>query len=298
MAPTAIAKRSLRQWVFDLLDPDDNPPFYERVFNLLLAALILITVVAVIVDTVPDLHPVLEPWLETIRWVSIVVFGAEYLGRIWVSPLRKGAPPGIQAYLSWIVSPLALVDLLVLASIGFPELPSALGALRALRLLKLFSLLKLGRTSPALRLIGQVLVNRLPELKSLVITIVVLVTIAASLLYTIENEAGTKGFESIPHAMWWAVVTLTTTGYGDVFPATVIGRLLAAIIMLLGVGVVALPAGIIATGFAEAARKHRADLQEEDPKIVDLRDTILLLLPHLPEAPRAAAERAIERSQA
>lgn len=292
-----MAKRSFRQWTYDLLEPDDNPPFYERCFNLLLAALILLTVIALIIDTVPDLHPSLEPWVATLQWISIVVFGLEYLGRLWVAPLAPDANPGLRGYLEWIFTPMALVDLLVLASLAFPELPTALGALRALRLLKLLSLLKLGRTSPALKLIGEVLKSRMPELKSLVVTILVLVTIAASILYAVESEAGTKGFESIPSSMWWAIVTLTTTGYGDVFPVTAFGRFLAAIIMLLGVGVVALPAGIVATGFAEAARAKRRQEEEDDPIVVDLRDTLSLLLPHLPAESRAIAERAIERSQ-
>lgn len=297
MADAITNKRSLRQWAYDLLDPDDDPPFYERVFNLFLAALIVLTVVALIIDTVPELHPSLEPWLDVLWWISIVVFGLEYAGRIWVSPLRPGASPGARAYIEWILSPLALIDLLVLASLAFPDMPSALGAFRAIRLLKLLSLLKLGRTSPALKLIGQVLTSRMAELKSLVLTITVLVTIAASALYAVESHAGTKGFESIPHAMWWAIVTLTTTGYGDVFPATPIGRLLAATIMLLGVGVVALPAGIIASGFAEAARKKALAEQGEDPKLVDLRDTLVLLVPHLGGEPKLIAERAIERSK-
>lgn len=293
-----MIKRSLRQWTYDLLEPDDNPPFYERCFNLLLGILILLTVVALILDTVPDLHPSLEPWITILQWISIVAFTAEYLGRLWVSPLAPDAKPGLRGYLEWIFSPMALIDLLVLASLAFPELPSALGALRALRLLKLLSLLKLGRTSPALKLIGQVLKSRMPELKSLVVTIMVLVTIAASILYAVESEAGTKGFESIPSAMWWAIVTLTTTGYGDVFPVTVVGRFLAAVIMLLGVGVVALPAGIIATGFSEAVRANKREAEAEDPIVVDLRDTLCLLLPHLPPEPREVAERALERSRA
>lgn len=297
MSDAIVGKRTFRQWVHDLLDPDDNPPFYERVLNLLLAVLILLTVTGLILDTVPDLHPSLEPWLDCLWWVSIVVFTLEYAGRLWVAPLRQGASPGGRAYLEWFLSPMALIDLLVLASLAFPELPSALGAFRALRLLKLLSLLKLGRTSPALKLIGQVLVSRMAELKSLVITIAVLVTIAASMLYAVESHAGTKGFESIPAAMWWAIVTLTTTGYGDVFPATGFGRFLAATIMLLGVGVVALPAGIIASGFAEAARKKALAEQGEDPKLVELRDTLVLLMPQLTGEARNVAERAVERSR-
>jgi voltage-gated potassium channel len=287
----------MRQWAYDLLDPDPNPPLYERVFNTFLAVLILLTVVGLILGTVPDLHDGLDPWLEALRWVSLVVFTIEYVARLWVSPLRPDASPGIRGYIEWAMSPLALIDLFVLLTIAVPELPAAFGALRAIRLLKLLSLLKLGRVSPALRLIGSVIKSRMPELRSLLLTIAVLVTIAASLLYAVESEAGTKGFESIPHAMWWAIVTLTTTGYGDVFPATAVGRMLAAVIMLLGVGIVALPAGIIASGFAEAARKKHEAEEEADPRLTELRDTMSLLLPHLPEDARQIAERAIERSR-
>ena len=293
-------RRTPRKWAYDLLDPDPNPPFYERVFNTFLATLIVLTVVGLIIGTLPELHEDIEPWLEMLRWISLAVFSIEFAGRLWVSPLRPNAPPGIRGFLEWIFSPLAMIDLLVLASIAIPELPAALGALRTLRLLKLLSLLKLGRTSPALRLIGRVIVSRLPELKSLLLTIIVLVTIAASLLYSVESNAGTKGFESIPHAMWWAIVTLTTTGYGDVFPATGLGRFLAAVIMLLGVGIVALPAGIIASGFSEAARSRRQD-EEEHSEVADrlaaLQDSVELLLPQLPEASRELATRALERSR-
>ena len=289
-------RRSFRQWAFDLLDPDPNPPFYERVFNTFLAVLIVLTVIGMILGTVPDLHDGLDPWLRLLQTVSIVVFGLEYLGRVWVAPMRPDAPPGVAGYTSWILSPLALVDLLVLASMVIPDVPDALGALRGLRLLKLCSLIKLGRVSPGLRLIGQVISSRLPELRSLIVAIFVMVTIAASLLYAVESDAGTKGFESIPHAMWWAIVTLTTTGYGDVFPATPVGRLLAAIIMLLGVGVVALPAGIIASGFAEAARKRNQGL-DKDPRLEQLQDTMELLIPHMNPDAQAIAERALQNSR-
>jgi len=296
MDHAAPRKRSFRQWLYDLLEPDENPPFYERVFNLFLAALIILTVIGLILDTVPDLHPALEPWLLCLQWISVVVFSAEYLGRLWVSPLSPDVKPGLGGYFQFILSPMAIIDLIVLLSLILPDMPEVLGALRGLRLLKLLTLLKLGRTSPSLRLIGQVIHSRMPELRSLVLAIVVLVTIAASMLYAVESQAGTKGFSSIPEAMWWAIVTLTTTGYGDVFPATAAGRLLAAFIMILGVGVVALPAGIIASGFAEAARKRAQMEQVEDPRLVELRDTLRLLLPHLDDECRGVAARALEKS--
>lgn len=128
----------------------------------------------------------------------------------------RGRPAVLKDYVQYALSPLALIDLLVLLALLSPAaLP--LGALRGLRLLKLLGVLKLGRYSEALKLVGSVLRRRSGELLTFGLIVLVLIFMAATLLHQVESKIGTKGFESIPHALWWAVVTLTTTGYGDVF---------------------------------------------------------------------------------
>jgi len=218
--------------------------------------LILLNVGLTVAGTVPWFAQTYGRELRLFDLFSLGVFGLEYAARLYVTPLRPGFGAGWRGYLRYALSPLPVIDLLVLVSLLAPG-TSALASLRGLRLLKLLSLLKLGRSSESLQLIGRVVRQRAGELLSTVLIVLVLVFIAASVLYQIEFSAGTKGFESIPQALWWAVVTLTTTGYGDVYPATPLGKAVAGLIMLFGVGMVALPAGMIASGFAEELARLR-----------------------------------------
>ncbi|UQN06689.1 ion transporter [Deinococcus sp. QL22] len=260
---TAVAPVSLRRKLYSFLNPADGMGRAETSFNVLLALLILTNVVLTVVGTMPEVARQYGAALRTFDLACAAVFALEYLARLYVVPERpdsRGVGTG-QAYLRYALSPLPLIDLLVIVSMVLPH-TSTLASLRGLRLLKLLSLLRLGRYSHSLQLIGRVIQQRAGELLTIMLIVVVLVFIAASVLYQVESSAGTKGFESIPNALWWAVVTLTTTGYGDVFPVTPLGKLAAGFIMLFGVGMVALPAGMIASGFAEELARLR--IKEND----------------------------------
>lgn len=253
---TTTPHASFMHRLHDFLDPSDGAGPAERFFNALLVALILLTVAITILSTVPSIHAQYGPLIRLFDLFCFVIFGLEYAARLYVTPLRPGLPHGWRGYWQYATSPLPLIDLLVLISLLVPG-ATALASLRGLRMLKLLSLLKLGRYSDSLQLIGRVILQRAGELLTTVLIVIVLVFIAASVLYEVEAGAGTKGFESIPQALWWAVVTLTTTGYGDVYPATPVGKVAAGFIMLFGVGMVALPAGMIASGFAEELARLR-----------------------------------------
>lgn len=242
--------------LYAFLDPSDGMGVGERVFNAALTVLILLSVAVTVVGTLPEVQREYGPAIRLFDLLCLLVFGLEYAARLYVTPLRPGFGSGWRDYLRYALSPLPLIDLLVLVALLVPG-TTALASLRGLRLLKLLSLLKLGRYSDSLQLIGRVIWQRSGELLTTVLIVLVLVFIAASLLYQVESAAGTKGYESIPHALWWAVVTLTTTGYGDVYPATPLGKVAAGMIMLFGVGMVALPAGMIASGFAEELARLR-----------------------------------------
>ncbi|SMB90849.1 ion transporter [Deinococcus hopiensis] len=249
-APTFQAR------LYTFLDPGDGAGPGERAFNTLLVLLILLNVTVTVLSTVPEVLALYRHEMRLFELFSGLVFTLEYLARLYVVPLRPGFTPRQQGHLRYALSPLPLIDLLVIVVLLTPG-TTALASLRGLRLLKLLSLLRLGHYSNSLLLIGRVIQQRAGELISTGLIVLVLVFIAASLLYQVESGAGTKGFESIPHALWWAVVTLTTTGYGDVYPATPLGKVLAGTIMLFGVGMVALPAGMIASGFAEELARLR-----------------------------------------
>ncbi|MBZ9749540.1 ion transporter [Deinococcus sp. HMF7604] len=248
----------------DFLDPNDGAGIAERLFNGLLVVLIVLVVAMTIAGTVPSVQREYGGAIRAFDYLCAVIFGLEYLARLYVTPLRPGYGSAPADYWRYARSPLPVIDLLVLMSLLVPG-STALASLRGLRLLKLLSLLKLGRYSDSLQLIGRVVAQRAGELLTTVLIVLVLVFIAASLLYQVEANVGTKGFESIPQALWWAVVTLTTTGYGDVYPATTLGKAAAGLIMLFGVGMVALPAGMIASGFADELSRLRQQEQSQAP---------------------------------
>ena len=126
-----------------------------------------------------------------------------------------------------------------------------------MRLIRLFRLFKLGRYSAAIKLFGRVLKAKREELFITAFAIFIILTISSSLLYYVEHKAQPEVFSSIPAAMWWGVATLTTVGYGDIYPITTLGKFLGAIISLLGIGLFAMPAGILSAGFIEEIRKTK-----------------------------------------
>jgi voltage-gated potassium channel len=225
-----------------------------------IVALIILNALAVILGTDHKHFQQFEFELYDFEIFSIAVFTIEYLLRIWVAPENPvyAGRSTWSARLRYLVSPVALVDLIAI-------LPAYLGLmmtidLRYLRLLRLLRLLKLTHYFKGLGIFIMVIQAEARTLLSGLFTMMVLVVVAASLMYTVEHAAQPEHFGSIGESLWWAVVTMTTVGYGDVTPITTAGRILASIIMLLGVGVVALPAGILAARFAEELQGRRDQL--------------------------------------
>ena len=225
-----------------------------------LVTLIILNAVAVVMGSDPAHFSQYQGAFHAFELFSIAVFTAEYLGRVWVAPEnpRYAGQPAWSARLRYMVSAIALVDLVAI-------LPAYLGMffvidLRYLRLLRLLRLLKLTHYFRGLGIFIAVVQSEARTLASGVFTMAIMVIVAASLMYGLEHAAQPESFGTIGESLWWAVVTMTTVGYGDVYPVTPLGRILAAVIMLLGVGIVALPAGILAARFAEELQARRDQL--------------------------------------
>ncbi len=247
-----------RAWTAMEQRPTQDP--VGRLLNGLLIALILGNVVAVILETVPAYGARYAATFFWIEVVSVAVFTLEYLGRAWwaVEDPRYAHP--VRGRLRYLCTPLAIIDLLAI-------LPFYLGMLlgwdlRMLRLVRLLRILKLSRYSPAVTILRDVLREERDSLLVTFIVLLIILVLASSGIYLFEHEAQPEAFGSIPAAMWWAVATLTTVGYGDVTPVTAAGKFFAALVTLTGIGMVSLPAGIVASGFTEALRQRREEYAE------------------------------------
>ena len=206
-----------------------------------LFALIILNVAASIVGTMAAVEARFGRELAMFETFSVAVFTLEYAVRLCAARRR----------LRYALSPLALVDLAAILPFYLPFLGVDLRFARAFRLLRLFRLAKIARYVRALDVFGQVARAKREELVIAVSVMAVLLICASSVIYFAEHDAQPQAFSSIPASMWWSVATLTTVGYGDVFPVTPLGRLVASVVAVLGIGFFALPTAILGAGFAE-----------------------------------------------
>ena len=229
-----------------------------------LVAVIVINSTSLILWTVPRFRAEYGVWFQVVEDIAVAVFLAEYVVRLWSAPEADPSGSAWRQRWRYVRSPVALIDAAALA----PSLAAvaillvagdgpSLSFLLAARLLT--RTVKLARYFPGGRRLAVVLRQKGSQLLATVAGLLVVLVIAASLMYFVEKDAQPQVFTSIPAAMWWGVVTLTTVGYGDLVPVTLAGRLLAAVISLLGIGLFALPAGIISAGMLEAEAGDAAE---------------------------------------
>ena len=242
-----------KQKVHILLHPELGESKADKFVNIFIISLIVLNVLAVMIETIEPIHNKYKVYFEWFDRISVYIFTIEYVLRVWScthDPRYKGS---IKGRIKYILTPGALIDLLAFSPYYiFPRLDFR--ELRILRLMRFFRLFRLTAYTKSAQMIFNVFKSRLNELVLSFIMVVFLIIIASCLLYFAEHNAQPEDFSSIPATIWWAVVTLTTTGYGDMTPHTTIGRILAGTIMLTGVALFALPAGIITVGFLEEFR--------------------------------------------
>lgn len=225
--------------------------------NVLLSALILVAVAAAILETEPVLAKGREELFRALEIIFTTVFAAEFCLRFWVEAENPHLGGGWRARWRWLVSPAAIVDILAIAPalVFVGVAPSYL--LRLFRLFRVLRLAKLGRFSRAWSLINEAIYSRRFELLLTVFLAQMALLTAATLMYIVEGSVQPDKFGSIPRSLWWAIVTLSTIGYGDVFPTTVPGKILAGVTAIVGIGLIAAPTGILAAAFSDAAQRHR-----------------------------------------
>ncbi len=249
---------SLRKRTAEVLEPEFNTDRLSQVVNVSLIVLISLNVLAITLESVDAMLARYRLVFRAFEVFSVAVFTIEYLVRIWSSVdlgNAKDRSP-ILGRIKYMFTPLALIDLVAILPFYLSlYMAIDLRFLRGLRLLRLF---KLTRYSPALSALLDVMRKEADALLAAFVVLLTLLMMSAAGIYVLENEVQPDTFGSIPSAMWWAIVTLTTLGYGDVEPVTTGGKIFGGLIGLLGVGMIALPAAIMASGFADNIHARRA----------------------------------------
>lgn len=234
----------------DIIERSDTP--HGRAFDLFVQSLIIISLISFSIETLPELTVRTHQLLHAIEVVTVSLFTIEYLLRIIVAE-RK---------LAFIVSFYGLIDLLAILPF-YLSTGIDLRSIRALRLLRLFRAFKLFRYNQAIQRYHRAIMLAKEELVLFFSVTIMLLYFAAVGIYYFENEAQPEAFSSIFHSLWWAVATLTTVGYGDVYPITAGGRIFTFFILMLGLGIVAVPTGLVASALT-AARELQDDVADDE----------------------------------
>ncbi|MFD1640314.1 ion transporter [Halohasta litorea] len=246
---------SLRRRTRQLVDPTHTTGG-GILFNWLIMCLILVNVLAVMFETVESTYAAYSTQLFLLETVSVGVFTVEYLARIW-SAVEAGEPyeRPIVGRLRYATRPLLLFDFIAIAPFYLTAIGgvSDLRFLRALRLLRFLRLFRLVRYSESMQAFGRAFYLKRGQLVVAMSGNLILLVVSSSLMYFAEHAAQPEAFPSIPGTMWWGVVTLTTVGYGDVTPITPLGQLIGSAVAILGIGLFALPASIMASGFIQSS---------------------------------------------
>jgi voltage-gated potassium channel len=248
--------KNIKSRIFKIIDVKSSDLLSTKIFDIFLIVLIFFNVLAVILETIENFASFYKFYFSVFEVFSVVIFTIEYMLRLWTCTGYDKFKMPFSGRIKFVFTPLALIDLLAILPFYLPMIiPIDLRFIRVLRLFRLFRLLKLGRYSRSLRTLGNVMKEKKEELIMTVFAVLILLVIASSLMYFIENKAQPTQFSSIPASMWWGVSTLTTVGYGDIYPITPAGKFLGAIIAIFGIGMFAIPAGILASGYAEEIQK-------------------------------------------
>ncbi|MEM5518814.1 ion transporter [Henriciella sp. AS95] len=268
-----MTQMGLRHKLYMQMEPNARDKHGLSAFNTFIVVLVLLSFLALALETESTMS---EGWMRAIaifNVIIIIVFAIEYIMRLWAA----GENPeyrGFVGRLKYIVTPYAVADLIAflpeLLWILFAPEDSSQQIVMALRVLRLARLVKIARFVPAFDVLGATVRRSGTQLLTTLAMALALVYVSAVALYFIEGVGGEKqeSFASIPRAIWWAIATLTTVGYGDVYPVTPLGRFFASVIAIAGIGVVALPAGVFASAFSDELReRENAKLERRNQEL-------------------------------
>jgi voltage-gated potassium channel len=241
---------TIRKWAYNLLEPSASGSKASKVIELLLISLIFFNILAIILESVKDINAEYGQFFHELENFSIIIFSIEYVLRLWTAP-ENPKWQHARGRLRYALSTMSLIDLFSILPYYLSFITFDMRFIRIVRLFRLIRVLKIARYLKALNLIQTVLRERREQIVLSVMFIIFLLVMVSTLMYYVEHEAQPELFSSIPETMWWGIETLTTVGYGDMIPQTTLGRILGGMIAMLGIGLFALPAGILSSGLTD-----------------------------------------------
>ena len=266
----------IKKRVFEIISKAEEGDRASLIFDWTIIILIALSILSIILESFIDLVAQYRPAFTVFEFISVIVFTIEYFLRIWTADLLY--PEAKHPRLKYIFSFMAIIDLLAILPFFIPFISADLRFLRMMRLFRLFRLLrviKLGRYVDALQIIFKVIKTSGPQLIMSVVICSFVMLFSAIIMYSVENPVQPEQFPNVIASLWWAICTLTTVGYGDVYPITPVGKILASVISLVGIGIIAIPTGIIAAGFSEViSKEHQAEENEKQPFSEDAVDKL------------------------
>ena len=258
--------KKAKRRIFEIISRAEEGDTASRVFDGFIMILIALSVVAIVLESFQTLAERYTGAFRAFEYFCIIVFTCEYLLRIWTADMLY--PEERHPRLRYIRSFMAVIDLLAILPFFIPFISLDLRFLRMVRLLRLFRILrvlKLGRYVEAFSIVIKVIRSSSSQLVISIFLCLFVMLMSAIVMYTVENPVQPEKFPNVISSLWWAMCALTTVGYGDVYPVTSVGRLFASVISLVGIGIIAIPTGIIAAGFSRVI-DEKAGPEDRDRK--------------------------------
>ncbi|MCR4611117.1 MAG: ion transporter [Lachnospiraceae bacterium] len=245
-----------RKRIFDIIQIGNKSDFISRFFDIFIAVVIISNIVALFLGTFEELRDYYE-FFNYVEIITVSIFIVEYLLRIWTADLLYPEKKRYKAILRFLISYDGIIDLLTILPFFYL---SGFVAFRMLRVVRIFHLFRINAQYDSFNVIKSVLLEKKNQIFSSVFIILIIMLASSLGMYAAEHDAQPEVFKNAFSGVWWAVSTLLTVGYGDIYPVTILGQIMAIIIAFLGVGVVAIPTGIISAGFVEQyTRVNKSD---------------------------------------
>lgn len=249
--------KRLKRKVFQIIEYTGKPFSLNWIYDFVLIFMVLLNALAIIIESMAEIFAVYRKQLIVFELISIMFFALDYFLRLWCITENSKYNHPLKGRLKYMITPMAIIDLMAFMPYIASIYADNFQYVKFFSILRFFRFLKVVRYIKAVKIFGNVLRNKRNELSFSFVFILFILLLVSTLMYYVEREAQPDDFKSIPHAMWWAIATLTTVGYGDVVPVTLAGKMLGGIIAILGIGLVAIPSGIMAAGFTDEIRKER-----------------------------------------